>query len=66
MAREPQNPDRNFSANGDAEESFESLRYAFDHSEPALPYNEAAKVRIGKLISNAVLPSRIRAAVRRL
>jgi hypothetical protein len=66
MARIPENPDRNFSANGDAEDSFERLRYALDNSEPALPYNEASKTRIGKVISDAVLPSRIRTPLRRV
>ena len=69
MARAGENPDRNFSANGEAEEDFEGLRdlrAALDFSEPALPYNEAAQVRIGKVISNAVLPSRIRKPLRRL
>jgi len=66
MARIPENPDRNFSANGDAEEDFERLRRALAHGGPALPFNEAAKVRFGKVISGAVLPSRVRAPVRRL
>jgi hypothetical protein len=66
MAHARENPDRNFSADGEAEESFEALRDMFDHSEPALPFNEAAKVRIGKMISDAVLPSCIRAPARRL
>lgn len=66
MARARDNPDRNFSANGDAEDDFESLRFALAHSGPALPYNEAAKGRIGKLIAHAVLPSRLRAPLRRL
>jgi hypothetical protein len=66
MARAPENPDRNFSADGDTKENFEALRYALDRSEPALPFNQAAQVRIGKTISDAVLPSRVRAPVRRL
>ena len=66
MARARQNPDRNFSANGDAEDNFESLRDALNNSEPALAFNEAAKVRIGKIITDAVLPSRIRTPMRRL
>jgi len=66
MARAPNNPDRNFSANGDAEDNFESLRDALNNSEPALAFNEAAKVRIGKIITDAVLPSRIRTPMRRL
>jgi hypothetical protein len=65
MARSLDNPDRNFSASGDPDEELEALRHAL-HSEPALPFNEAAKVRIGKIISNAVLPARIRAPLRRL
>ena len=66
MARTLENPDRNFSADGEAEENIESLRHALDHREPPLPFNEAAKVRFGKVISAAVLPSRLRAPVRRL
>ena len=66
MARASDNPDRNFSADGDAENSFESLRFALVHAGPALPYNEAAKARIGKVIADAVLPSRVRAPLRRL
>ena len=54
MAREPQNPDRNFSADGEPEENLEGLKNALDHSEPALPFSEAAKARIGKVISGAV------------
>jgi len=65
MARALGNPDRNFSANGDAED-LESLRRALDNSEPLLPFNEAAKARFGKIISDAVLPSRLRAPLRRL
>lgn len=66
MARSLENPDRNFSADGDADDSFESLRRVLDTSEPALPYNEASKVRIGKIISDAVLPSRVRTPLRRV
>ncbi len=66
MARSRDNPDRNFSADGDADETLEALRDALHRAEPALPYNEAAKARIGKVISDAVLPSRIRAPMRRL
>jgi hypothetical protein len=54
MARVPENPDRNFSANGDVEDNFERLRSVLDNSEPAPPFNEAAKVRFGKVISDAV------------
>jgi hypothetical protein len=69
MARTLSNPDRNFSANGEAEEDFEGLRdlrAALDFSKPILPFNEAAQVRIGKVIGDSVLPSRIRRPVRRL
>jgi hypothetical protein len=55
MAREPKNPDRNFSADGDPEETLEGLRNALDHNEPAMPFDEVAKARIGKVISGAVL-----------
>ena len=65
MARAPENPDQNFSTGGDGEDSFDSLRHALANSAP-LPFNEAAKARIGKIISDAVLPSRVRAPVRRL
>ena len=54
MAREPQNPDRNFSA----EENLEGLRNAIDRSEPAVPFNDHAKIRIGKVISGAVLKTK--------
>ena len=64
MARALENPDRNFSADGDAE-GFEGLRRAFN-SEPALPFNEASQARIGKVIADAVLPSRVHAPLRRL
>jgi hypothetical protein len=53
MARSSDNPDRNFSADGDPAEDFEGLRRALKHDEPAQPYNEAAKLRIGKLIAQA-------------
>ena len=66
MARSLDNPDRNFSADGDADKNLEALRDALHHTEPALPFNEAAQVRIGKVISDTVLPSRVRAPVRRL
>ena len=58
MAREPQNPDRNFSANGGTEENPQDLRNALDRSEPAVPFNEHAKIRIGKVISAAVLKTK--------
>jgi hypothetical protein len=63
MARAPDNPDRNFSANGDAED-LDGLRRFLGNGEPALLFNEAAKARFGKVISDAVLPSRVRAPVR--
>ena len=66
MARAAQNQDRNFSADGAPEENLKRLKDALDHSEPALPFNEAAKARIGKAIGDAILPSRVRAPVRRL
>jgi hypothetical protein len=66
MARALQNPDRNFSANGEPEKDFQSLRHALDFDKPALPYNEAAKLRIGKLITDAVLPACIRPPARRV
>ncbi len=66
MARSLDNADRNFSTNDDPEDSLESLRGVFANNEPALPYNEASKVRIGRLISNAVLPSRLRTPLRLL
>jgi hypothetical protein len=59
MARTLENPDRNFSAE-DEREGFEFLQRWIAESEPALPYNEAAKVRIGKAIGDAVLPSYLR------
>jgi hypothetical protein len=65
MARALENPDRNFSADGDRD-GFEFLKRWIAESEPALPYNEAAKFRIGKAIGDAVLPSCIRPAIRRL
>jgi len=65
MAHARENPDRNFSADGE-EANLDGLRDVIDHSKPALPFNEAAKVRIGKMISDAVLPSCVRAPARRL
>lgn len=59
-----QNPDRNFSADGEAED-LAGLKRAFAEGEPALPYNEAAKLRIGKVITDAVLPSCVRPPARR-
>jgi hypothetical protein len=63
MARALENPDRNFSADGDAE-GFRKLKRWLAESDPALPYNEAAKFRIGKAIGDAVLPSCVRPPVR--
>lgn len=65
MARAPDNPDRNFSADGDPEDLVR-LKNELGETSPALPYNEAAKVRIGKVISDAVLPSWMRAPARRV
>jgi hypothetical protein len=65
MPRALENPDRNFSADGERE-GFEFLKRWIAESKPALPYNEAAKARIGKVIGNAVLPSRIRKPLRLL
>ena len=56
-----QNPDRNFSVDRAAEEDFEGLRYALEHHEPAPPYNEAAKARIGKFIAQAFSRTRSKA-----
>ena len=50
-----QNPPLNFSGDGDADDTLEALRDSFDHTEPPLPLDEAAKVRIGKVISGALL-----------
>ena len=58
MAREPETPDRNFFANGGPEENLEGLRNAIDRSEPAVPFNGYAKIRIGKVISGAVLKTK--------
>ena len=65
MARALENPDRNFSADGERD-GFEFLKRWIAESHPALPYNEAAKARIGKAIGDAVLPSRVRHPVRYL
>ena len=65
MAPALENPDRNFSADGDPE-GFNGLKRWLAESKPALPYNEAAKFRIGKAIGDAVLPSCIRRPLRRL
>ena len=65
MARALENPDRNFSADGERD-CFEFLKRWILQSEPALPYNEAAKARIGRAIGDAVLPSYIRPPVRYL
>ena len=60
MARAPENPDRNFSANGEPEE-LERLKKEIEQSSPALPFNEAAQTRFGKVISEALLKTRRRA-----
>ena len=65
MARALENPDRNFSADGDPDD-FGSLKRRLAESEPAMPYNEAAKARIGRAIGDAVLPSYLRFPVRHL
>ena len=65
MARALENPDRNFSADGERE-GFEFLKRWIAESAPALPYNDAAKTRIGKAIGDAVLPWHLRPPVRRL
>ena len=65
MARALENPHRNFSADGERE-GFEFMKRWLAESKPALPYNEAAKFRIGKAIGDAVLPSCVRPPVRRL
>jgi hypothetical protein len=54
-----ENPDRNFSASGDAE-GLDGLRRALPTAEPAMPYNEVAKRRIGKVIADAILPACLR------
>jgi len=59
MARALENPDRNFSADGEAED-FERLRQEIKDSKPALPFNEAARVRFGKVISAALVNSKRR------
>jgi hypothetical protein len=65
MARTSENPDRNFSADGDAEKKdFEALRDTLNHPEPALPFSEAAQARVGKMIRDAA--SGVRAPVRLL
>ena len=66
MAHARENLNQNVSAESDAEANLDGLRDAIDHTKPALPFNEAAKVRIGKMISDAVLPSCVRAPARRL
>jgi len=66
MARAPETPDRNLFPEDQPDQNFKDLRDVLDLSKPALPFNEAAKARIGKVIGDAVLPSRIRAPARRL
>jgi hypothetical protein len=65
MAHALENPDRNFSADGDRE-GFEFMKRWIVESKPTLPFNEAAKFRIGKAIGDAVLPSCVRPPVRHL
>ena len=65
MAHASETPDRAL-PEGQPDENFEGLRGALDLSKPALPFNEAAKARIGKTIGDAILPSCVRAPVRRL
>jgi hypothetical protein len=65
MVRALENPDRNFSADGERE-GFEFLKRWIAESAPALPYNEAAKARIGRAIGDSVLPGHLRPPVRRL
>ena len=50
----------------DAAQNFDDLKDALECTPTALPFNEAARVRFGKIISDAVLPSRLRAPVRRV
>ena len=50
MARKPQDRSEPLRDPGE----IEGLKNALDYSEPALPYNEAAKLRIGKVISDVV------------
>ena len=60
-----ENPDRNFSIDSERE-GFEFLKRWIAESQPALPYNEAAKSRIGKAIGDSVLPRHLRPPIRRL
>jgi hypothetical protein len=50
MARALENPDRNFSANGDAEENFEALGATLDFSKPALV---SLRCRLTRLLKSA-------------
>ena len=63
MARDPEKPQGVDAAEGD-EDAFAQIRRAMAEGEPALPYNEAAKLRIGKIITDAVLPDCVRQPVR--
>ncbi len=65
MPRALENPDRNFSTQGEPE-GFKFLKRWIAESEPALPYNEAAKFRIGKAIGDAIFLPCVRAPVRYL
>jgi len=60
-----ENPGRNVSADGEAED-LAGLKRALAEREPALAYNEAAKLRIGKAITDSVLPACVRPPARRL
>ena len=53
MARDIENPDRNFSADGKADdtENLRSIRRAFEQSEPIELFDGAARGRFGQLIS---------------
>jgi hypothetical protein len=68
MARTLGNPDRNFSIDGDAPsaDGLKDLRRSLIESDPALAFNEAAKLRIGKVITDAILPVRIRPRLKHL
>ena len=58
MTRSLENPDRNFFADGDADEILAALKHALHHTEPASPFSEADKIRIGKIISGAMLKTK--------
>ena len=58
MARTPENPDRNFSVNGDPEET-EKIKTA-DKRQDVPTYEDSALYRSGALISSAVLNAKKR------